>query len=207
MKNHQLRGNHCTISAPPVLEDLLPYSVSKTDISQDHPTISPTESLCKPPKLLVLSAGSEYSLGKLTASYADYFKDGIEEGRPSQAFMDDLAYTLGSRRTHLSWRSSFIASSGTELQAIEQNSSTPRQKSETSPHLGFIFTGQGAQWYGMGRELMVYPVFQKSIYESDTYLRSIECTWSVFGKPPVSIYKYLFLIKARLLYAKLRYKP
>lgn len=163
---------------------MIPARLFKADISQDQSKLSLTGSLPKPPKLLVLSAGSEYSLAKLTASYADYLKDGIAEEAYSQAFLDNLAYTLGSRRTHLSWRSFFTASSGVDLQAIEQNSSTPRQKSETSPRLGFVFTGQGAQWYGMGQELMVYPVFQESIYESDMFLRSIGRTWSVFGKAP-----------------------
>lgn len=200
-------GNHCTVSTPPLSKDLIPDSLSKADIPQDHSTLSLTELSCKPPKLLVLSAGSEYSLAKLTASYADYFKNGVAEETYSEAFMDDLAYTLGSRRTQLPWRSFFTASSSTDLQAVEQNSSAPRQKSEIPPRLSFVFTGQGAQWYGMGQELMVYPIFQKSIHESDTYLRSIGCTWSVFGKPPASIYKYLFLIIARLLYAELIFKP
>lgn len=193
--------------APPVPESLIP------NIRQDHTegihTSSPPliQILSKSPKLLVLSAGSESSLDKLTACYAEYFEDVIAKETYSQAFLDDLAYTLGSRRTHLSWRSFFIAASGADLQAVEQNSSAPRQKSETPPCLGFIFTGQGAQWYRMGQELMVYPVFQKSIHESDTYLRSIGCTWPVFGKRPVSQIENSILMIARLLYAKLLYKP
>lgn len=186
---------------------MIPASLPKAEISQGHQTSLVTEILHKPPKLLVFSASSEYSLEKLTASYADHFKDGIEQKKYSQAFLDDLAYTLGSRRTHLAWRSFSIAPSSADLLAIEQNSSEPRQKSETSPRLGFVFTGQGAQWYGMGQELMAYPVFQKSIYESDTYLRSIGCTWSVLGKPPQFIHDCVILTVIRLLYAKVFYEP
>lgn len=186
LKIHQLRGNHCTVSLPPVPEALVPTISPREEIADNHSktihTSLPLAIQSKLPKLCVLSAGSESSLVKLIDCYADYFKEVIEKGTYSQTFLDDLAYTLGSRRTHISWRSFFITSSGTDLQAVEKNSSTPIEKNETPPRLGFIFTGQGAQWYGMGQELMAYPVFHESVRESDIYLRSIGCEWSVCGK-------------------------
>lgn len=194
------------MKTPPVPEDLIPASLPEAEISQGRQGLSLKETLYKPPKLLVFSAASEYSLEKLTTSYVDHFKEGVVQETYSQAFLDDLAYTLSSRRTHLSWRSFFITSSSADLLAIEQKSSAPKQKSETSPRLGFVFTGQGAQWYGMGKELMVYPVFQKSIYESDTYLQSIGCSWSVYGKPLQFIHDSFILMVARLLYAKFLHK-
>lgn len=196
-KIHQLSGNHCTVSTPPVPEVLATTIVSRAEISHDQSkpiqasSPSDTQSLSNVPKLYVLSAGSETSLVKLIDCYADYFKEGTAKGTCSQAFLDDLAYTLGSRRTHLPWRSFFTASSDTDLQTVDRNSSTPREKNETLPCLGFVFTGQGAQWYGMGQELMAYSAFYESVRESDIYLQNLGCEWSVCGKlhDPTSTFK------------------
>lgn len=55
----------------------------------------------------------------------------------------------------------------------------PAQQAADKPVLGFVFTGQGAQWAGMGRELLEYSVFKDSITRSDHYLREVGCTWSL----------------------------
>jgi acyl transferase domain-containing protein len=50
------------------------------------------------------------------------------------------------------------------------------------PKLSFIFTGQGAQWAGMGQELMqAYPIFASNMRQADKYLRSIGASWSLLG--------------------------
>ena len=38
-------------------------------------------------------------------------------------------------------------------------------------HVWFVFDGMGAQWHGMGRDLMQLDVFRQSIMESDAVLR------------------------------------
>lgn len=50
-------------------------------------------------------------------------------------------------------------------------------KSITNPQLGFIFTGQGAQWAGMGRELMLYAVFRQSLSKSEQILLDMGSRW------------------------------
>jgi acyl transferase domain-containing protein/NADPH:quinone reductase-like Zn-dependent oxidoreductase len=43
-----------------------------------------------------------------------------------------------------------------------------------------VFTGQGAQWYAMGRELITtYPVFGASIKEADAILKDLGADWSL----------------------------
>jgi len=41
-----------------------------------------------------------------------------------------------------------------------------------------IFTGHGAQWPLMGKELFEIPVFRQCVQLSQTYLEELGCTWS-----------------------------
>lgn len=58
-------------------------------------------------------------------------------------------------------------------------SSGKRSVSKTT--LGFIFTGQGAQWAGMGRELRVFELFEKRLREAEEYLIELGCCWKLRG--------------------------
>jgi acyl transferase domain-containing protein len=43
-----------------------------------------------------------------------------------------------------------------------------------------VFTGQGAQWYAMGRELIEpYPVFKATLFEAESYLNDFGTDWSL----------------------------
>ena len=53
----------------------------------------------------------------------------------------------------------------------------PALKSVPQPTLGFVFTGQGAQWVGMGRELTVFPTFEQSLEKAEHYLLELGCPW------------------------------
>lgn len=99
----------------------------------------------------------------------------------------DLAYTLGCRRTDFSERGYVVAKRATlhdDLSA-ENLRNLPNVKSDGSPSdLGFVFTGQGAQWTGMGKELFEeFFVFRHSIREMDAVLRTIPHPpeWTIEG--------------------------
>ncbi|KAJ2999173.1 hypothetical protein NUW58_g87 [Xylaria curta] len=93
-------------------------------------------------------------------------------------FMRDLNYTLAMKRTHHGWRSFALADSCAGLRnALPSKPVATRTLSK--PRLAFIFTGQGAQWARMGRELMTYSVFQRSLYEADKFLSKLNCPWSL----------------------------
>lgn len=56
----------------------------------------------------------------------------------------------------------------------------PSGGSKEGPRLGFIFTGQGAQWARMGMELHQYDIFQSSLESAEAVFREqLKCLWSV----------------------------
>ncbi|KAF5538673.1 polyketide synthase [Fusarium mexicanum] len=125
---------------------------------------------------LTFSASSESSLRSLLASYSDYLKSNPE--LPLQ----DLAYTLQTRRSTLAYRVAITASDVedvyTQLDAIEngEQSSTigVRQVTKASPKIMGVFTGQGAQWPRMGARLIEESAFaSQRLSELDEALSSL----------------------------------
>jgi acyl transferase domain-containing protein len=89
---------------------------------------------------------------------------------------------LSECRSRLSWKTYAVASTADELVSIlEQGVPKPLRASQV-PSLGFVFTGQGAQWYAMGRELLCYATFRQSLEAATAYLESEGCTWNLFCK-------------------------
>lgn len=134
-------------------------------------------------RIFVFSAHDQYGLKQQLQSLAKYVQDCssrlVEKTR--NRFLRDLAFTLGERRSRLACRASLTAHSTDELISTLQSgcsevlSFLPSGK----PQIGFIFTGQGAQWAKMGIELHQYRVFRESVENSDEYLRSaLGCPWS-----------------------------
>lgn len=97
-------------------------------------------------------------------------------------FMADLAFTLAERRSIHDWRLTVSASSVQELKTALENGDVHLNRASVTPGLGFIFTGQGAQWPAMGQELIVYPVFASALREADDCIRSLGAGWSLIGK-------------------------
>ncbi len=132
-------------------------------------------------KVIVLSAKDEMTTQAMAANLKDYItKTTIED---EGTFLRNLAYTLGERRTRFPWVSAQSAQSVSSLlKAIEFDKMKPARTTER-PRVGFVFTGQGAQWYAMGRELIeAYPVFKASLLEAEGYLRDFGATFSVMGR-------------------------
>ncbi|EED18128.1 polyketide synthase, putative [Talaromyces stipitatus ATCC 10500] len=87
----------------------------------------------------------------------------------------DLSYTLSNRRSRLASRGYVVASYAT-LDSVLDNAAKDFSFAEKkkTPTLGFVFTGQGAQWARMGSELMsYYPSFIRSIRVLDRALEDL----------------------------------
>ncbi|KAL6857742.1 putative Hybrid PKS-NRPS biosynthetic cluster [Amphichorda felina] len=103
----------------------------------------------------------------------------------------DLALSYSLRRSELQLRSYAIGSSRESLlegldSAGNMKWITPLNNNKSTPlRLGFVFTGQGAQWHAMGRELIhKSPLFRQTIDKCDRILSGLPDgpEWSVLGE-------------------------
>ncbi|KAF9893690.1 hypothetical protein FE257_009858 [Aspergillus nanangensis] len=126
-------------------------------------------------RLFPISLNDDKSLGHQLKALELFMHLKQERDQLDSSFMANLAYTLGQRRSVLPWKTAITAGSATEL--IEQLSLS-RVKSRRSPEkpiIGFVFTGQGAQWQSMGRELLNrYPVFADSMRAADETVKRLD---------------------------------
>ncbi|KAJ4290886.1 hypothetical protein N0V90_010082 [Kalmusia sp. IMI 367209] len=128
------------------------------------------------PQILALSARSAESLTKLVSELRDWAS--THEG--SGNTFEDLSYTLTSRRSILPYRTTFTAASISSLTNLASKTPT---KSSANVQPVFVFTGQGAQWYAMGRDLLsISSPFSASIQKSDDILRDLGASWSLVGE-------------------------
>ncbi|MBE3042652.1 type I polyketide synthase [Candidatus Bathyarchaeota archaeon] len=136
----------------------------------------------KTPKLFVLSAFHESMAKEQAARLKSYLKERLVEHAEGQ-LLEDLSYSLAERRTHHTWRKAIMASSLEELHDYLQPDSSKFSKAKKTVRLGFVFTGQGAQWYAMGRELMSqYTVFLESLQRSQRFLHKMGAPWSLIDE-------------------------
>jgi acyl transferase domain-containing protein len=131
-------------------------------------------------KLFVLSANDKDALQALMEKIGIYL-----EQRPEifqNDLMSNLAYTL-ARRSRMQWRVAIPTSSSFDLiQALNSGKVIPVRAEPEGLRIGFIFTGQGAQYYNMGRELYEqYPVYASTIDACDSFLTSLGAPYSLLG--------------------------
>ncbi|KAF6220309.1 hypothetical protein HO133_003441 [Letharia lupina] len=117
------------------------------------------------PNLLVFSATHPESLRRLVDNHASYLGSHTDS-------LNDMSYTLSTKRQPLSHRAFCIASEDSPLEPSRINKPTE------TPNLVFAFTGQGAQWAQMGREL-----FSKERSFSDS-IRGLDKVLSSLPEPP-----------------------
>lgn len=125
----------------------------------------------RPFHLLTLSARSDSALRELAARY-----EALLETRPDVS-LADVAYTSGSGRSHFEQRLVVVAQNPADVRAKLAAALTKpiAVASATPPKIAFLFTGQGAQYAGMGRQLYdLEPTFKEAIDQCafilDSYL-------------------------------------
>ncbi|KAI9045131.1 type I polyketide synthase [Aspergillus affinis] len=126
--------------------------------------------------IFVLSAHSSQS----ARLRAEQLREYLEQAEPSREghFLNSLAYTLCTRRSLFSWRAAVVASSASQLR--ERLRSINYSHHKEPPRIGFVFTGQGAQWATMGKDLWDNSaVFRESIAAAEKCLNDLGVHWKL----------------------------
>jgi amino acid adenylation domain-containing protein/thioester reductase-like protein len=130
-------------------------------IVQEAPLISlsgqPSDTLHQPVNLFTLSAKDERALHQLSARHASHLAD-----NPLLS-LDDVCYTANSGRAQFTQRLALVAESTEQLQQ-ELSTIRPPTTRRSPLKIAFLFTGQGAQYEGMGQQLYEsQPVFRAAL--------------------------------------------
>lgn len=141
--------------------------------------------------LLTLSARNEAALYAMAANYADFLAkigDNVDA-----SMLANICHTTHVGRTHFDHRLSIVGASAQQLQeelqayvdAIDTNQALPAldivqgvvDTNRPKSKVAFLFTGQGAQYIGMGRDLYeTHPNFRATIDRCD------EVFYDCFGR-------------------------
>ncbi len=133
-------------------------------------------------QICTLSTRDTEALRELVESYISYFQD-----KSNKAGLNDICYSSTVRRTQHNNRLSVVAGSKKEMADHLQKYLDGENLSEISEgraneikdKIVFVFSGQGPQWWAMGRQLLEYePVFTKTIHKLDKLL-SKHADWSL----------------------------
>ena len=202
LKDRHLKGNHNTLPyfrcESPILSAAGSDSGFESMSSPDEFAEVPLESLATkshleraclragpPAKLVIWSSNEQAGVERVSKQLSDYLTEHIDasfsDDQAEQAFFDKFVRTLTSRRNVLPWKAFTVASSIKEL-CFNMNETTCARRSVKASKVAFIFTGQGAQWAAMGRELLAHRVFEQSLAEAGSYLVELGCSWSLIAE-------------------------
>jgi acyl transferase domain-containing protein/acyl carrier protein len=146
----------------------------------DSPTIRDNPVADEMP-LLLLSARSDGALKEMAARYAALLRSA--ERSPLAA----VCAAAATRRSHHAYRlATFGATSEEIATSLEQFASGQEvaclaqgHAEQNAPRLALVFSGNGSQWVGMGRDLLrSEPVFARRIAEIDAVLQPL-LGWSL----------------------------
>lgn len=138
------------------------------------------------PVLVPLSARSLEALRATARAWR-----GFVEKCPAEVSLHDLAWNAAHRRTHHDHRLAVVAPSRKDL--MEQLSAfasgrlaagacSDRVAPGQRPRLAFVCSGQGPQWWAMGRQLLEQePVFRDMIQRCDEIVRRLG-SWSLLDE-------------------------
>ncbi|KAK2767749.1 Type I Iterative PKS [Arachnomyces sp. PD_36] len=147
---------------------------------QTNGILSSKDNAVSTPQVLALSAKNEKSLIKMMENLREWVSAQVDDAATDDDLLLDLAYTLTSRRSLMQWRCSFTATSLEGIVPSLDLKTTKPIKSSINNRTVFVFTGQGAQWFAMGRELMsTQSPYQESMYRADRILTNLGASWSL----------------------------
>ncbi|KAL8660348.1 MAG: hypothetical protein Q9202_006619 [Teloschistes flavicans] len=132
-------------------------------------------------RLFVLSSHDQAGFQRQRNALVDYLDD-LGPAVSSPEYLANLARTLARARSGFSWKATYVAESAVELCEqlrieVTMGENAARVSNRASSRIGWVFTGQGAQWARMGMEMMDRKVFRDSVATSAAFLRDMGCDW------------------------------
>ncbi|KAM7215806.1 polyketide synthase [Rhypophila decipiens] len=143
------------------------------------------------PKLLVFTSHEQAGIQRTAQLYSEYLAAKLKDnpsttGKEEKKLLTKFARTLAIRRSIFAWKSFVIAKSCADTsEQLEKPAVSPLRSANNVkklPKVGLVFTGQGAQWYAMGRELFSQPIFRESLEAASRFLARIGAPWSLVSE-------------------------
>ncbi|KAJ5788006.1 hypothetical protein N7457_002996 [Penicillium paradoxum] len=197
MKQRSLEGSHNTSEFPSIMES--EGSTTSDDLSASAGTTSPGNrkepstpeseledlkladpTLLLRPKLIMWTSHEQAGIDRTATQLMQYLAS-QDETDPS--LFANLCHTLSTGRSQFPWKTYTVASTIEELSSSLTGGSHPKPvRSSQSPTLCFVFTGQGAQWYAMGRELLSYETFRSSLDDASGFMKELGSEWDLLAE-------------------------
>jgi len=150
----------------------------------DEPVDRSVDREKQPFNLLTLSAKNRSALQDLMQRYSDL----LSPSQPNNLPLADLCYTANVGRSHFTNRCAIVADSTQNVRAILQSAIAKHALDDrdnlngfcsgevsthvAAPQIAFLFTGQGSQYVGMGRELYATePIFRAVMDRCDALMQ------------------------------------
>lgn len=162
------------------------YGGANVHVVLEQPLDSPTvivngvDNAKTRPYLLPLTSHSEVAGEKAISNLASYLSS--KKGGDQQTLIRDLAHSFSTRRSVHSNRTFAVLSQGAGVEeladALSSGASSAKWTqpldSEQPIRVGYVFTGQGAQTYDMGRELILHSeAFRATLERCDEALQTL----------------------------------
>ncbi|NQE34725.1 type I polyketide synthase [Microcoleus asticus] len=133
------------------------------------------KSIDRPLHLLTLSARTDKALKQLADRYESHVA-----ANPDQ-LLPDICFTANTGRSHFDHRLAIVVEEADTLRQQLGNFTSGKKTDGTldckvgerkRPKIAFLFTGQGSQYIGMGRQLYdTQPIFREALNQCDELLR------------------------------------
>ncbi|KAF0975503.1 hypothetical protein FDP41_005497 [Naegleria fowleri] len=169
--------------------------LQSSDQKKDNRTLgeeSLVDLLSHKQRILPLAAKSEYSLKKMASNLSKFLQDN------SQTSLDQLLYHYCERKSHFSeFRAAVIfdhkdslidslSKLSEKFENSDQCQTGKTNKRDGRSEICLVFSGQGPQWYMMGRQLLEScPVFRETVLRVDQELKKYQQAgenWSIMDE-------------------------
>ena len=127
--------------------------------------LSPQDHSSSRPLLLTFSAHDKTTLTRNIEAHAKV---------ANQYYLADLAHTLNHRRSRFTHKAFTVASEPSVDEDFDISNFKFGSSKESTTEVNFIFTGQGVQWAGVGKEaIKTFSVFRDTIWKLDRVLKGL----------------------------------